>query len=98
MLYPLPRPLERQGRQERHPRRRRVLAAEHRAEDPVLARRSAPARSPGARVIRARITGVGSAVPKKLLTNQDLEKIVATSDEWITTRTAIKEPHTLPDA
>src|SRR5260370_7909826 len=93
MLYPLPRPLERQGRQERHQCRLRVLAAEHRAEDPVLARRSAAARSSGARVIRARITGVGSAVPKKLLTNQDLEKIVDTSDEWITTRTGIKERH-----
>jgi len=44
-------------------------------------------------MIRARITGVGSAVPKKLLTNQDLEKIVDTSDEWITTRTGIKERH-----
>jgi 3-oxoacyl-[acyl-carrier-protein] synthase III len=44
-------------------------------------------------MIRARITGVGSAVPKKILTNQDLEKIVDTSDEWITTRTGIKERH-----
>jgi 3-oxoacyl-[acyl-carrier-protein] synthase-3 len=42
---------------------------------------------------RSRIIGVGSAVPKKLLTNADLEKIVDTSDEWITTRTGIKERH-----
>src|SRR5437588_7868935 len=37
------------------------------------------------------ITGVGSYVPAKILTNADLEKIVETSDEWITTRTGIKE-------
>jgi 3-oxoacyl-[acyl-carrier-protein] synthase III len=42
---------------------------------------------------RSRISGVGSAVPKKLLTNADLAKIVETSDEWITTRTGIKERH-----
>jgi 3-oxoacyl-[acyl-carrier-protein] synthase III len=42
---------------------------------------------------RSRILGVGSAVPKKLLTNADLEKLVDTSDEWITTRTGIKERH-----
>jgi len=40
---------------------------------------------------RARITGTGSAVPAKVLTNFDLEKMVETSDEWITTRTGIKE-------
>jgi 3-oxoacyl-[acyl-carrier-protein] synthase-3 len=37
------------------------------------------------------ITGVGSYVPAKVLTNADLEKMVDTSDEWITTRTGIKE-------
>jgi 3-oxoacyl-[acyl-carrier-protein] synthase-3 len=37
------------------------------------------------------ITGVGSYVPAKILTNADLEKIVETSDEWITSRTGIKE-------
>ena len=37
------------------------------------------------------ITGVGSYVPSKVLTNADLEKMVETSDEWITTRTGIKE-------
>jgi 3-oxoacyl-[acyl-carrier-protein] synthase-3 len=36
------------------------------------------------------ITGVGSYVPAKILTNADLEKMVDTSDEWITTRTGIK--------
>jgi 3-oxoacyl-[acyl-carrier-protein] synthase III len=37
------------------------------------------------------ITGVGSYVPVKILTNADLEKMVETSDEWITSRTGIKE-------
>ena len=37
------------------------------------------------------ITGIGSYVPEKILTNADLEKMVDTSDEWITTRTGIKE-------
>jgi 3-oxoacyl-[acyl-carrier-protein] synthase-3 len=37
------------------------------------------------------ITGVGSYVPSKVLTNFDLAKLVETSDEWITTRTGIKE-------
>ncbi|HET7623785.1 MAG TPA: beta-ketoacyl-ACP synthase III [Verrucomicrobiae bacterium] len=37
------------------------------------------------------VAGVGSYVPEKTLTNHDLEKMVETSDEWITTRTGIKE-------
>jgi 3-oxoacyl-[acyl-carrier-protein] synthase-3 len=37
------------------------------------------------------IAAVGSYVPEKVLTNADLEKIVDTTDEWITTRTGIKE-------
>jgi 3-oxoacyl-[acyl-carrier-protein] synthase-3 len=41
--------------------------------------------------MRAIITGVGHYVPDKILSNSDLEKIVDTSDEWITTRTGIKE-------
>lgn len=40
---------------------------------------------------RARITGIGSYLPEHVLTNADLEKIVQTSDEWISTRTGIKE-------
>src|SRR6516165_6522524 len=39
------------------------------------------------------IAGVGSYVPARILTNADLEKMVNTSDEWITTRTGIKERH-----
>jgi 3-oxoacyl-[acyl-carrier-protein] synthase-3 len=37
------------------------------------------------------ISGVGASLPDKVLTNADLEKIVDTSDEWIITRTGIKE-------
>lgn len=37
------------------------------------------------------IAGIGAYVPSKVLTNKDLEKMVDTSDEWITTRTGIKE-------
>ncbi len=37
------------------------------------------------------ITAVGSYVPERVLTNAELEKMVETSDEWITTRTGIKE-------
>lgn len=39
----------------------------------------------------ARIIGLGSYLPEKVLTNQDLEKIVDTSDEWIVSRTGIHE-------
>src|SRR5438128_5261125 len=37
------------------------------------------------------IVGTGSYVPEKILTNDDLSRVVDTSDEWITTRTGIKE-------
>jgi len=37
------------------------------------------------------ISGVGSYVPERILSNAELEKLVETSDEWITTRTGIKE-------
>ena len=46
---------------------------------------------------RAVITGCGSFAPKKLLTNEDLSKMVDTSDEWITTRTGIKVRHITED-
>jgi 3-oxoacyl-[acyl-carrier-protein] synthase III len=41
--------------------------------------------------IRAAITGVGGYVPDYILTNKELETMVDTSDEWITSRTGIKE-------
>jgi 3-oxoacyl-[acyl-carrier-protein] synthase-3 len=40
-----------------------------------------------------RIAGVGHHVPTKVLTNADLERMFDTSDEWITTRTGMKERH-----
>ena len=40
---------------------------------------------------RVGITGVGVYVPERVLTNADLERMVDTSDEWITDRTGIKE-------
>jgi 3-oxoacyl-[acyl-carrier-protein] synthase-3 len=43
--------------------------------------------------IAAKITGVAGCVPRKILTNADLEKMVATNDEWIRTRTGIRERH-----
>ena len=44
-------------------------------------------------MIFSKIIGVGSYLPKKLLTNKDLEKSLDTTDEWITSRTGIKERH-----
>lgn len=43
------------------------------------------------------IAGTGLAVPEKVLTNKDLEKMVDTTDEWITTRTGIKSRHIVAD-
>jgi 3-oxoacyl-[acyl-carrier-protein] synthase-3 len=43
--------------------------------------------------MRARIAGTGSYVPAKVLTNADLERMVATSDKWIVERTGIRERH-----
>jgi 3-oxoacyl-[acyl-carrier-protein] synthase-3 len=40
---------------------------------------------------KARIIGTGSYLPEKILSNQDLEKMVETSDEWIVSRTGMKE-------
>jgi 3-oxoacyl-[acyl-carrier-protein] synthase III len=47
--------------------------------------------------ITAAITALGGYVPPKLLTNADLEKLIDTTDEWITTRTGIKTRHILAD-
>ena len=44
---------------------------------------------------RAKITALGTYVPPGVITNQDLEKIVDTTDEWILTRTGIRERHKL---
>ena len=47
--------------------------------------------------IYSRIAGTGSYLPEKKLTNADLEKIVDTSDEWIVTRSGIRERHIAAD-
>ncbi|PTX44985.1 3-oxoacyl-[acyl-carrier-protein] synthase-3 [Christiangramia gaetbulicola] len=47
--------------------------------------------------ITAAITAVGAYVPEDILTNKMLEEMVDTNDEWITTRTGIKERHILKD-
>lgn len=43
--------------------------------------------------VRAKISSLGTYVPPRLLTNADLEKMVETTDEWITTRVGIRERH-----
>ena len=48
-------------------------------------------------VKRAKITAVGHYLPEDRLTNHDLEKMVDTNDEWIRTRTGIKERRILKD-
>ncbi len=45
----------------------------------------------------SRITGTGGYLPEKVLSNHDLEKMVDTSDEWITERTGIKKRHLVSD-
>ena len=42
---------------------------------------------------RARIIGIGAYAPKRILTNEELERMVDTSDEWIVQRTGIHERH-----
>ena len=44
-------------------------------------------------MIYSKIIGTGSYLPEKILNNHDLEKMFETTDEWITTRTGIKERH-----
>src|SRR5881397_2655716 len=48
-------------------------------------------RARGARMTRARIIGLGSYAPKRILTNADLEKMVDTDDAWIVQRTGVRE-------
>jgi 3-oxoacyl-[acyl-carrier-protein] synthase-3 len=44
---------------------------------------------------RAKITALGTYVPPEIITNQDLEKLVETNDQWIMERTGIRERHKL---
>jgi len=50
-----------------------------------------------ARTLRAAISGLGAAVPDKVMTNLDYEKFLDTSDEWITKRTGIRERRLVSD-
>jgi 3-oxoacyl-[acyl-carrier-protein] synthase-3 len=48
--------------------------------------------------LTARIAGLGTSLPAKILTNKDFERMVDTSDEWIMSRTGIRERHVVgPD-
>jgi len=47
--------------------------------------------------MKCRPIGIGSAVPKTVVTNFDLEQVVETNDEWIQTRTGIAQRHVLTD-
>ena len=47
--------------------------------------------------LRSVILGTGAELPSKVITNHDLEKMVDTSDEWITVRTGIKERRILEE-
>jgi 3-oxoacyl-[acyl-carrier-protein] synthase-3 len=48
-------------------------------------------------LIYSRISGTGSYLPAKVITNHDLEKMVDTSDEWIRSRTGIERRHVVAD-
>lgn len=48
-------------------------------------------------MIYSRISGTGSYLPERVMTNTDLEKIVDTSDQWITERTGIRKRHIAAD-
>jgi 3-oxoacyl-[acyl-carrier-protein] synthase-3 len=48
-------------------------------------------------LIYSRVTGTGSYLPEKVVTNFDLEKLVDTTDEWIRTRTGIERRHIAAD-
>ena len=49
------------------------------------------------RKITSMVSGLGAAVPEKILTNHELAGMVDTSDEWIRTRTGIRERHVAED-
>ena len=48
-------------------------------------------------VIRSVIRGVGAYLPERIMTNEDMSRIVDTTDEWITERTGIKQRHIAAD-
>ncbi|MFH1858183.1 MAG: beta-ketoacyl-ACP synthase III [Candidatus Omnitrophota bacterium] len=54
-------------------------------------------RNPDGKIVPVGIIGLGKYLPEKILTNQDFEKMVDTTDEWITTRSGIKERRIVSD-
>ena len=48
-------------------------------------------------MIRGKIVGIGAYAPKRILTNHDLERMVATSDEWIVQRSGIRQRHVIEE-
>ena len=68
-----------------------VAQASRAANEEPVAQPSRAAKPAGMR--RVKIAGLSTYVPPKLLTNQDLEKLVETTDEWILQRTGIKQRH-----
>jgi len=52
----------------------------------------------GTKKVNSMITGTGHHLPKKIVTNQDLEKMIDTSDEWITKMVGIKQRHYVGDS
>jgi len=74
-----------------HRRGRRGSAPERAAAHHRNARE--PTRQEGSPLIYSRIAGTGGHLPERILTNEELERMVDTSDEWITERTGIKKRH-----
>ena len=72
------------------------LAAYHKTRGPHAATDS-PRRKPIVSVLRSVVLGSGGYLPAKVLTNDDLSKMVDTSDEWIIQRTGIRERHIAAD-
>src|ERR1700680_2836594 len=52
-----------------------------------------PSTTANRKPVRAKISALGTYVPPRLLTNEDLEKMVETNDQWIQERTGIRERH-----
>src|SRR5690606_1627347 len=65
---------------------------------PKRARRLPPMEPPElSKVLRSVVTGVGGYLPDEVVTNDDLARIVDTSDEWIVERTGIRRRHRAAD-
>src|SRR5262249_3528117 len=77
----------------RRPRRSGLLSRVRRRH--VVGGRGPPALREGAmdEVVNSRILGMGRYVPARVVTNQDLTRLMDTSDEWIQQRTGIRERH-----